>query len=607
MTSSTPGTAQENATPSQRATDWLARLDTVLQRRDASAAAALFEPDSYWRDLVSFTWNIKTMEGRDAIRAMLEARLADVQPSHWQLEGEAAEADGVTDAWFTFETGVARGRGHLRLRNGACWTLLTTMTELKGFEEKKGANRIAGAEHGVQQGRQNWLARKAQEEAELGHSKQPYCVIVGGGQGGIGLGARLKRLGVPTIIIEKNERPGDSWRKRYSSLCLHDPVWYDHLPYLPFPDDWPVFSPKDKIGDWLEAYTKLMELNYWGSTECVGAQFDDAKQEWVVTVKHRGETVVLRPKQLVFALGVSGFPNVPQIPGADTFEGVQHHSSQHPGGEAWRGKKCVVLGSNNSAHDICADLWEHGADVTMIQRSSTHIARSQSLMELALGGLYSEEAVKAGMTTNKADLTFASIPYQIMHAFNIPIYDEMKKRDADFYARLEKAGFILDFGDDGSGLFMKYLRRGSGYYIDVGASELVADGRIKLKSGVNIERINARSVTLTDGTELPADLLVYATGYGSMNGWLAKLMSPEVADKVGKVWGLGSGTTKDPGPWEGELRNMWKPTTQTNLWIHGGNLHQSRHYSEFLALQLKARMEGLPTPVYGQQAVHHTR
>jgi putative flavoprotein involved in K+ transport len=243
--------------------------------------------------------------------------------------------------------------------------------------------------------------------------------------------------------------------------------------------------------------------------------------------------------------------------------------------------------------------------VTMLQRSSTHIARSDTLMELALGGLYSEEAVKAGVTTNTADMIFASIPYKIMHTFQIPVYEEMARRDADFYARLKKAGFMLDFGEDGSGLFMKYLRRGSGYYIDVGASELVADGRIKLKSGVGIDRIKEHSVLMKDGTELPADLIVYATGYGSMNGWAARLISQQIADKVGKCWGLGSGTTKDPGPWEGEERNMWKPTQQEALWFHGGNLHQSRHYSQFLSLQLKARHAGLPTPVYGLQKVHH--
>ena len=593
--------------PTQIAGAWLADFSTALERRDIDAAVALFEPDAYWRDLVAFTWNIRTQEGPLAIRAMLTARLADTKPSAFAVEGDATEAGGVVDAWFTFETAVARGRGHLRLRNGKAWTLLTTMTELKGFEENTGGRRVKGAEHGVQPGRKTWLENRQHEAATLGHTEQPYVVIVGGGQGGIALGARLRRLGVPALIIERNEKPGDSWRKRYKSLCLHDPVWYDHLPYLPFPDDWPVFAPKDKIGDWLEMYTKVMELNYWGGTTAKKARFDAASQTWEVVVERDGKAITLRPQQLVFAMGVSGYPHTPKIPGADTFQGEQHHSSQHAGPEAYKGKKCVVLGSNNSAHDICAALWEHGVDVTMIQRSSTHIAPSASLMELALGGLYSDAAVKAGVTTDKADLIFASVPYQIMAPMQVPIYDEMKKRDADLYARLEKAGFMLDFGEDGSGLFMKYLRRGSGYYIDVGASELVANGSIKLKSGVTIERVNPRSVTLSDGTELPADLLVYATGYGSMNGWLADLVSPEVADRVGKVWGLGSATTKDPGPWEGELRNMWKPTQVANLWFHGGNLHQSRHYSQFLALQLKARMEGLATPVYELAASHHKR
>ena len=591
--------------PTQAASAWLADFQSALERQNIDDAVALFAADSYWRDLVAFTWNICTQESPAEIRTMLQARLADVRPINFAIEGQATEAGGVTDAWFTFETAVARGRGHLRLQNGKAWTLLTTMTELKGFEEAKGANRSKGAEHGAAPGRKTWLEKRQQEAATLGLTEQPYVVIVGGGQGGIALGARLRRLGVPAIIVEKNAKAGDSWRKRYKSLCLHDPVWYDHLPYLPFPDHWPVFAPKDKIGDWLEMYTKVMELNYWGGTTAKKAHFDEATQTWELLVERDGQEITLKPKQLVFALGVSGYPNLPEISGAANFQGDQHHSSKHPGPEAYKGKKCVVLGSNNSAHDICAALWEQGADVTMIQRSSTHIAPSDSLMELALGGLYSESAVKNGVHTDMADLIFASIPYKIMAPMQVPVYDEMKRRDAELYARLEKAGFMLDFGVDGSGLFMKYLRRGSGYYIDVGASELVANGSVKLKSGATIERILPRSVQLSDGTELPADLIVYATGYGSMNGWLADLISPAVAAKVGKVWGLGSDTPKDPGPWEGELRNMWKPTQVQRLWIHGGNLHQSRHYSQFLALQLKARMEGLATPVYQLAPSHH--
>jgi putative flavoprotein involved in K+ transport len=353
-------------------------------------------------------------------------------------------------------------------------------------------------------------------------------------------------------------------------------------------------------------YTRVMELNYWSSTEAKRADYDEQAGVWEVVVERDGAEHTLRPRQLVMATGMSGKPNVPVIPGMDVFGGDQHHSSEHPGPDAYEGKRCVVIGSNNSAHDICAALWEAGADVTMVQRSSTHIVRSDTLMDLALGDLYSERAVASGITTEKADMIFASVPYRILHEFQIPVYAQMRERDADFYERLERAGFQLDWGDDDSGLFMKYLRRGSGYYIDVGASDLVAGGDIKLKVGA-VDRLTEDAVVMSDGTELPADLVVYATGYGSMNGWVADLISQDVADKVGKVWGLGSDTTKDPGPWEGEQRNMWKPTRQDALWFHGGNLHQSRHYSLYLALQLKARAEGIDTPVYGLQEVHHLR
>lgn len=578
----------------------------ALEAGDVETATDMFLEDCYWRDLVTFTWNLKTVEGKEQVADMLTQQLAIIKPSSWALaEGELPTEDsGITTAWIQFETEVARGYGLIRLKEGKIWTLLTTMVELKEHEEPKGLARPLGAKHGAGKNRASWLEDRQREEAELGYTTQPYCLIIGGGQGGIALGARLRQLGVPTIIVEKNDRPGDSWRNRYKSLCLHDPVWYDHLPYIKFPENWPVFSPKDKIGDWLEMYTKVMELNYWTRSTAKSASFDEATGEWTVVVDREGEEVVLKPKQLVMATGMSGKARLPTFPGMEKFKGDQHHSSRHPGPEAYRGKKAVVIGSNNSAHDICAALWEGDVDVTMVQRSSTHIVRSETLMDVGLGALYSEEAVANGVTTEKADLIFASLPYAILHEFQIPAYAEMKQRDAEFYAGLEKAGFWLDWGDDDSGLFMKYLRRGSGYYIDIGASQLIIDGEIKLKRGQVVE-IDETGVILDDGTHLDADLIVYATGYNSMNGWVADLMGQETADKLGKVWGIGSATTKDPGPWEGEQRNMWKPTQVPHLWMHGGNLHQSRHYSQFLSLQIKARMEGIPSPVYGLQEVHH--
>ena len=585
------------------ASEWLGRFGDALASGEVDRVTGLFGEECYWRDLISMTWNIHTSEGREQVADML----AGIERGAWPTDVVAtseSEADGVHEAWFTFGNATFTGKGLVRVRDGLAWTLLTSAQSLKDHPEPSGTRRPRGAEHGVNVSTENWLDKRQQEVESFGVDAEPYVLVVGGGQGGIGLAARLKRLDVPTLVVDKYPRPGDQWRSRYHSLCLHDPVWYDHLPYLPFPDHWPVFTPKDKMGDWLESYTKIMELDYWSNSEATSATFDPETGAWTVHVTREGREVVLHPAQLVLATGMSGIANVPTLPGQDVFQGDQHHSSKHPGGARYAGKKVVVIGSNNSAHDICADLWQNGAEPIMLQRSSTHIVRSDSLMDKVLGPLYSEEAVAAGIDHETADLVFASIPYKILADFQRPAFDAIREQDKDFYAALEAAGFDLDFGDDDSGLFLKYLRRGSGYYIDIGASELVAKGAIRLVRG-QVDHLSEHAVVLTDGTEIEADAVVYATGYGSMNGWAARLISQDVADAVGKCWGLGSDTTKDPGPWQGELRNMWKPTRQDNLWFHGGNLHQSRHYSRYLAMQLKARMEGIDTPVYALAETHH--
>ncbi|MDR3508077.1 MAG: NAD(P)/FAD-dependent oxidoreductase [Caulobacteraceae bacterium] len=577
---------------------WLAGFEQALASGDPNQAADMFEEGGYWRDFVAFTWDIKTLEGRGGIRAMLAATPDAARSANWAVLDAAAA--GEQEGFITFETLHGRGTGYARLRNGRCWTLLTTLQDLRGFEQHRGRYRPKGAMVDPKHPNWNWRDALLAEQESLGRDEQPYVLIVGGGQGGLGLAARLRQLDVPTIIVERNARPGDQWRSRYHSLSLHDPVWYDHMPYLPFPETWPVFTPKDKIADWLDAYAQIMELNVWGSTECVGAAYDADAKEWRVQLRRGEEELTLRPKHLVIATGNAGKPNMPRFEGMETFAGPIIHSSAHGGGAGCKGQRVVVIGSNNSAHDICADLVEHGVDVTMIQRSSTHIVRSQTVLELMLSGLYSEAALASGVTTERADLLGASLPLRLAPDVHRPLNEAIARRDADFYARLEAVGFMHDFGEDGTGMSLKYLRRASGYYIDVGASDMVADGRIKLRSRVGVTRIEADGVVLTDGSKVPADLIVCATGFGSMDQVVGQLVSPDVAAKVGKVWGYGSDTTNDPGPWEGELRNMWKPTAQEGLWFHGGNLAQSRLYSLFLALQLKARKEGLPVRVYGK-------
>jgi len=565
--------------------DWLVRFSAALEGPESADWGALFAEDGYWRDLVAVSWNIVTVEGPEGAKALAVSQSSAIR-AHGFAEDEP-------EGWFTFETATARCRGNVQLEDGKARSLLTAMVELIGHEEIGGARRPQGLEHRAWRDRTTWADEQAKRKATLGVSEQPYVLVIGAGQNGIQLAARLKRLGVPTLVVDALEKPGDCWRVRYPSLYLHDPVFLDHFPYMPFPDHWPLYTHKDKMADWIELYAKAMEIDIWGNSRCVAARFDEVKGEWEVTLERDGELVYVHPKQLVLATGLSGAKSIPEIPGAASFRGRSYHSSEHKGRAGAAGKNCVVIGSNNSAHDIAVDLWEGGAEVTMTQRSPTIVVRAETMRELATHLPYADPATDTAFS----DLAGAVASYRSRLPSEQGFAGYLEQVDGEFYQRLAAAGFDHWQGEDASGFFMAYYRCAAGYYVDVGGSDLIADGSIKLAKG-EIAEIAEDGVKMADGTFLPADVIVYGTGYRPMEEWVGKLISPEVQEKIGCVWGLGSGTQGDPGPWEGELRNMWKPTAQENLWFQGGNLMQARFHSLHLALQLKARFEGLETPVY---------
>lgn len=566
--------------------EWTQHFAAALTSGDPAAVSGLFAKDGMWRDIVAFGWTLATHEGRGAIAAMAHA-LGPCPVVDVEVVSNAADPEG----FFRFKTKQGAVNGYVRLADGECVTLLTMLESIAGHPEATGRHRWSGVV--ADESGRNWQELRAESAAALGVSTQPYVLIVGAGQSGLALGARLKALGVPALLIDKHPRIGDQWRSRYRSLTLHDPVWYDHLPYMPFPENWPVYTPKDKMGDWLELYANAMELDVWTSAELTSATPPAADGVWTATIVRDGREVEVRAAHLVLALGNAGFPHLPVIAGSERFEGLQCHSSAHRGGQGLAGKKVAVIGANNSAHDIAADLVENGAFPTMIQRSSTLVVRQQTMQQIMLAPVYSQEAVDSGTTTEMADMLATSLPLRMAERVHPAIWQMIREVDKDFYAALEAAGFALDFAEDGAGLAMKYLRSASGYYIDVGASQMVIDGRIKLKSGTEIQEIDEYGLIMADGSRVDTDAIIYATGFGSMEQWVERLISPDVARKVGRCWGYGSGFKGDPGPWEGEIRNMWKPTAQPGLWFMGGNLHQARLYSRPLAQQLKARFEGL--------------
>jgi thioredoxin reductase len=410
---------------------------------------------------------------------------------------------------------------------------------------------------------------------------------IGGGQGGLTAAARLKTMGVNTLVIDQNKSVGDNWRQRYHQLVLHDPVWYDHLPYINFPSTWPIFTPKDKLAQFFESYATLLELNVWTSTDIIHTAWEADQQRWTVTVKRNktdgtSETRSFHPRHVIQATGHSGKKNMPTMKGVESFAGDRLcHSSDFPGAqENSKGKKAIVVGSCNSAHDIAQDYLEKGYEITMVQRSTTHVVSSKAITDVGLKGLFDEH----GPQVDEADILLHGLPTPVLKALQVKVCGLQAEHDKEMLSGLAKAGFKYDSGPDGAGLFIKYFQRGGGYYINVGASELIASGQIKVKQGQEIEEVLPRGLKFADGSELEADEIIFATGYQNMRTQTRTIFGDEVANKVGDVWGFNE---------EGEMRTIWQQSGHPGFWFHGGNLAMCRYYSRLLALQIKGLEEGL--------------
>jgi len=570
--------------------NWLARFETALTSRDGIQLKKLFHPDSYWRDVLALSWNIQTINGADAILKELTIHAGRAAPGGFAIDPDRAAPRSVMragvsaiEAIFKFETAEGRGNGILRLIPDAddghtmkAWTLLTALDELKGFEEQQGISRPRGQSYSRDFRGPNWLdLRKADAEYA---DRDPQVLVIGGGHSGLSIAARLKQLQVDTLIVDREARIGDNWRHRYHALTLHNQVQVNHLPYMLFPPNWPTYIPKDKLANWFEAYVESMELNFWTGTEFEGGAYDEKRERWTVTLrKADGSRRQMHPRHLVMATGVSGIPNLPDIPGLNDFTGTVLHSSQYTDGEDWRDRRAMVIGTGNSGHDIAQDLHSSGAEVTLVQRSSTLIVSIEPSAQLVYTP-YNEG------TLDDNDLIATSMPLPLARKSHQALTELSKDLDKDLLDGLQRRGFKLDYGEDGTGWQFKYLTRGGGYYFNVGCSDLIVRGEIGLTQFSDIDGFVAGGARTKSGETIAADLIVLATGYKRQEELVRKLFGDEVVERIGVIWGYGEAQ---------ELRNMYTRTAQPGLWFIAGGLAQCRINSKYLALQIKACEEGL--------------
>jgi cation diffusion facilitator CzcD-associated flavoprotein CzcO len=572
------------------ADNWLAQFEDALARPDDGLLNSLFHEDSYWRDVLALSWNIQTINGADAILNELKVLAPRAVPCGFAIDPHRRAPRKVTragtnaiEAIFKFETAVGRGNGIVRLTPDAAdgnilkaWTLLTELGELRGFEEQVGVQRPRGNAYSRDFRGPNWLdQRKASAEYV---DRDPVVLVIGGGQSGLCIAARLKQLQVDTLIVDREVRIGDNWRKRYHALTLHNQVQVNHLPYMPFPPNWPTYIPKDKIANWFEAYVESLELNFWTETEFEGGSYDEKKGRWTVTLRRAdGSKRTMYPRHVVLATGVSGIPNVPDIPSLKNFAGKVLHSSQYDDGENWKGKRAIVIGTGNSGHDIAQDLYSSGAEVTLVQRSPTLVVSIEPSAQLVYAP-YNEG------TLEDNDLIATSMPLKLARKSHAMVTEKSKAFDNDLLEGLKRVGFKLDFGEDNTGWQFKYLTRGGGYYFNVGCSDLIVKGEIALKQFADIESFTADGARMNNGEIIQAELIVLATGYKRQEELVRKLFGEDVVKRVGTIWGFGD---------EQELRNMYTRTGQVGLWFIAGGLAQCRIGSRHLALQIKAIEEGL--------------
>lgn len=524
------------------------------------------------------------MEGHNRITAYLLNKLPAVHLSEFKLDGQPGfRPEPVLDgrgigAGFTFETPDRLGRGYVHLLeddSSGTWRALSVfmmLEDIKGHEER-------GPELGVYGGHTvSWEEMNAARRARV--ESDPYVVIVGGGQTGLQIAARFKQMDIPTIVVEKNSSVGEQWRQRYPTLSLHTTRNHHTFLYQPYPRNWPLFTPRDKVADWLKQYAESQDLIVW--TNSVIEQtpsYNREAKKWNITVKRHGTKIALQPAHIIIAIGTLGTPLIPDIPGRERYKGIVMHASTYMGGEPFAGKRTLVVGAANTSADICQDLCFRGAQsVTMLQRSSTCVVSIGSV-KAAMARGYPD-----GLPLEICDVKYNSMPLGLQRGLARAKEAMLWEREKELHAKLRKGGLKLNMGRDGSGQHFLVYERCGRYWIDVGVADMIESGKVKVKQGVEIQRFTETGVVFSDGSDLVLDLVVFATGYHDPREDLKSIFGADVIDATSPLWGLDEET---------EIRGCYRPSGYPGLWYGAGDFSMSRFLSKQLALLIKAMQIGM--------------
>lgn len=566
---------------------WLDALENALASSDETMLESLFTEEAMWRDLQAFTFTIRQFHDRDAMTSYFLTVADELKPSGFAIDRSFA-ADAVSEVAFSanrtyeinfrFDTTAGSNDGLVHvvedaaspggLRGVLLLTRLKALRDLPPTWPKFGRY--------SQEELQN--ERRVLAERATYSNHDPEVLVVGGGHNGLFVAAELARLGIDALVVDKHERPGDSWRKRYESLVLHMPLGMMHFPHLPFPDSFPDYISKDRLADWYEVYVRALDLNLWCSTEFLNGTYDEATKTWEATVRlSDGSERTFHPKYLVLATGGSGTPRIPDLPGLKDFGGPVMHSHSFRTGEDFAHQNVLVVGTGTSAHDIAFDVVNHGGKATLLQRGATFVVDLPSA-NLNYGPFNTRD-----VPTDVVDKRWLATQIKPLMLENFKKVTAMgNELDKDLLAGLEEAGLVLDKSE--YGWFAKYFEVAGGYYINVGASQAMLRGDIGVQQYSEVDQFVEQGLRLHNGEVQEYDAVILATGYANQKVILERFFGEEVAARIGNIGSYDAGG--DPE------RNQYKPiAAQPRLAIAGSGICAGRWYAPLVALQIQAEFE----------------
>ncbi|KIM92618.1 hypothetical protein OIDMADRAFT_185081 [Oidiodendron maius Zn] len=537
-----------------------------------------------WRDLYAMTGTLRTFVGSSRFASAWKELSTLHHPSNFKLiEGSSSvvrvsPSTSWVQARFTFET-EAEPRTHssgiigavLDLNGGwKIWLLSTILEQIDRFPNPD-----------ILETRSPTL----QADGDESFKKTSFdCVVVGAGMAGLCTAGRLETLGMSYVVLERNKHIGDNWTQRYESVRLHTSKENAHLPFGR------TFSPEDPyfLGaeDLARAYQKFVDqyrINVWLSTNLEHASWNEEKKGWSLQIQQNDRERTIQCRHLVLALGPGGaIPRMPSYPDQEQYNGLVMHSASYKTARQWKGKSAIIIGSANTAHDVAEDMVEAGlSSITMVQRSQT------AVIPVEYSSFFNDRIYNNKLATEEADRLALSLPIVVTRLVTLERFRVFANRDTERFDALERVGFKLDRDCD---LWEAVCDRIGGHHLDVGCGAKIVRGEIKMKSDAMPVRYTPTGIRFSDGSELDADIIIFTTGFeGNMRDAAAQLVGNEIGQKLEDYWRVDM---------EGEFRGVWKPIGHPGIWYTGGSIAQARYFSRFLALQIKADVEGVPLERY---------